>query len=233
MFILLPPSEGKSPRPGETAFRHAAPDLAPDTEGVLAHLRAMKPADRPRFYGLRDPVKAGEAHRRTMQALDAPGIAALERYTGVVYTHIDYAALTRKAAARKQLLVVSALFGLIPGDSPIPDYKLSMNPWLARYWKDINTSRLAGLTKGKPVLDLLSQSYRQAVDYPALITVDFRVQGGKKAAGHFGKAIKGRFVRWILENRINDAGDFDGFTEDGYRFDGQNFIQGKAGRNPV
>lgn len=233
MFILLPPSEGKSPRPGTSAFASATPGLAADTEGVLAHLRGMQPADLARFYGIRDSDKAEEAHQRTLHALEIPGIAALERYTGVVYAHIDYASLTHKVAARKQLLIVSALFGLIPGGAVIPDYKLSMNPWLARYWKDINTNRLQALAKGNPVLDLLSQSYRKAVNYPALITVDFRVQGGKKAAGHFGKAIKGRFVRWILENGIKDTDDFYGFTEDGYRFDGENFVQATAGRNPA
>ena len=231
MFILLPPSEGKSPLPGKSAFAPTSPALVADTEGVLAHLRGMKPADRARFYGIKDTGKVEEACLRTLHALDSPGIVALERYTGVVYAHIDYASLTHKAAARKHLLIVSALFGLVPGGALIPDYKLSMNPWLARYWKDINANRLQALAKGKPVLNLLSQSYRKAVDYPGLITVDFRVQGGKKAAGHFGKAIKGRFVRWILENGIKDAGDFDGFTEDGYRFDGENFVQGELGGN--
>ena len=52
-----------------------------------------------------------------------------------------------------------------------------------------------------------------------------RLGDGQKAAGHFGKAIKGRFVRWILENKVKKVRDFANFTEDGYRFDGENFVQ--------
>jgi hypothetical protein len=100
-----------------------------------------------------------------------------------------------------------------------------MTPRLVQHWRERNSRRLAALAKGKPVLNLLSQTYARAVDYPALITVDFRVAGGQKAAGHFGKAIKGRFVRWVLENSIKDPADFAVFTLDGYRFDGKNFVQ--------
>lgn len=225
MFVLLPPSEGKSPSAGTAPFGDALPSFKPDTDRLLKHLARLKSADRFKFYGLRDPEKTLAAHRLTGAALESPGMPALERYTGVVYTHLDYASLPKKADARKRLLVVSALFGLIPGGAPIPDYKLSMTPWLARYWKGINTGRLMELAGDTPVLDLLSQSYRKALDHPGLITVDFRTHGGKKAAGHFGKAIKGRFVRWVIANKIQQISDFDGFTEDGYRFDGRNFVQ--------
>jgi len=225
MFILLPPSEGKSPEPGNTLFSDVFPDFARDTAKAIRHIKKLKVSERAKFYGLGQPQKTKAAHSLTTAALDAPGIPALERYTGVVYDHIDFPGLRQKDAARKRVLVVSALFGLIPGGASIPDYKLSMNSWLARYWIQINAQRLKQRAEDKPVLDLLSQSYRKAVTYPGLVTVDFKVQGGKKAAGHFGKAIKGRFVRWLLENEIDQISDFRGFTEDGYRFDGQNFIQ--------
>lgn len=225
MYVLLPPSEGKSGEPGKTNFRAACPELVQDTLPVLEYLAALTPAARRKVYGVSTAEKAAAAHARNLEALDAPGIPAIRRYTGVVYGHIDYPTLRRKSVARKRLLVVSALFGLIDGDTPIPDYKLPINPWLARHWKPISHQRLAARAKGKPVLDLLSQSYNGALEYPLLITVDFRVQGGKKAAGHFGKAIKGRFVRWLLENDIKKVGDFEDFREDGYRFDGANFVQ--------
>lgn len=232
MFILLPPSEGKSPDPGPATFRTACPAWAGDTAAVLDHLKSLSPAARMKFYGARTAEKADAAHALNRQALDAPALPAVERYTGVVYTHLDYAGLRRKAAARKRLLIVSALFGVVQGGTPVPEYKLAVNPWLARYWKPINTARIEALAGGKPVLDLLSQSYRRALDYPNLVTIDFRVQGGKKAAGHFGKVIKGRFARWLLENNVQKVSDFGGFTEDGYRFDGVNFIQGGAGTGP-
>ena len=225
MYILLPPSEGKSSEPGSTSYTEACAAQVDDTLGVLRHLKRLKAGERMKFYGASTPEKTKAAHALNLSALEAPGLPAIERYTGVVYTHIEPGTLPRKAAAGKRLLIVSGLFGLIAGCTPIPEYKLPMNPWLAKYWRETNTARLATLAQDKPVLDLLSQTYRKAVDYPALVTVDFRVQGGKKPAGHFGKAIKGRFVRWLLENNVRNVKDFDGFTEDGYRFDGANFVQ--------
>ncbi len=225
MYFLLPPSEGKAPVVGDLPFSGPSPASVADTEALLKHLRKLKAGERATFYGLRDKEKTDAAHALNLDALIAPGLPALERYTGVVYTYLDYKSLRAKAAARKKLLIVSALFGLIPGGTSIPNYKLSMNPWLVRYWRGRNNERFAALAGKTPVVDLLSQSYRKALDAPGAVSVDFRVQGGKKAAGHFGKAIKGRFVRWAIENNVKSIADFHAFTEDGYRFDGQNFIQ--------
>ena len=57
------------------------------------------------------------------------------------------------------------------------------------------------------------------------ISVDFIfLKGGKKMpSGHQGKYIKGRFVRWLIENNILTPSDFINFKEDGYSFDGTNF----------
>jgi hypothetical protein len=225
VFVLLPPSEGKSDAAGTGTFGKAQPDEVADTEGVLRHLKRLKVAERLKFYGIKDADKCGAAHKRNLAALEAGTLPAIQRYTGVVYQHLDYDGLRQKAYARKHLLVVSALFGLIEGGTGIPDYKLSMNPWLARYWKEENTARLAALTRGKPVVNLLSQTYAKAIDTPDALNVDFRVQGGKKSAGHFGKAIKGRFVRWLVENKVKEPADFAGFTDDGYRWNGTDFIQ--------
>lgn len=225
MYILLPPSEGKSAAVGTKSFRALCPDRVSDVEPIIEYLRQLSPAQQRTLYGLKSDEKALEAHRQNLSALEAPCIKALARYTGVVYDHLDFGSLPSATAARKRILIVSALFGLVDGATPLPPYKLSMTPRLVQHWRERNSRRLAALAKGKPVLNLLSQTYARAVDYPALITVDFRVAGGQKAAGHFGKAIKGRFVRWVLENSIKDPSNFAEFTEDGYRFDGKNFVQ--------
>lgn len=225
MYVLLPPSEGKSSALGSASFRHGRPEFVRDVEGVLTYLASLSARERLALYGLKSEEKAREAHAWNLSALDTPAVPALERYTGVVYDHLDFGTLPNRAAARKRLLIVSALFGLIPGATPLPCYKLSMTPWLTRYWRPRNSARLEAIAQGKPVLNLLSQNYARALEYPSLITVDFRVGGGQKAAGHFGKAIKGRFVRWLLENNVKRVQDFGDFREEGYQFDGENFVQ--------
>lgn len=224
MFILLPPSEGKSPDAGTGVFRDLEPDLVRDAAPVFAQLRKLKAAGRARVYHVSNEAKARAAHAKNLGVLDAPALPALERYTGVVYQHLDYASLKTKRQAAKRIGIVSGLFGLIRGSSRIPDYKLPLNPWLTRYWKPINSSRLANIAQGKPVLNLLPQTHARTIDYPHLIRVDFKLQGGKKSAGHFGKAIKGRFVRFLIEKKVTRIEDFHAFREDGFEFDGQDFI---------
>ncbi|MEQ1843394.1 MAG: peroxide stress protein YaaA, partial [Verrucomicrobiales bacterium] len=150
MYILLPPSEGKSPVPGKRSFRALCPDLAPDVQRVIDMLAGLSVTEQRALYGLKSEDKAAEAHAQNLGALDAPCIPAIARYTGVVYHHLDFDTLSHKANARKRILIVSALFGLIDGGTPIPPYKLSMTPWLTKYWRSRNSHRLGAIAGGKP-----------------------------------------------------------------------------------
>jgi len=227
MHVLLPPSEGKSLDAGTGTLRTQAPELLADLGPVLEYLRRLKKKDLPKVYGVKDPAKAAAWHERTLRIEEAPCLPALQRYTGVVYSALDPASMKRRRQAGKEILIVSALFGLIPGEACIPAYKLPLNPWLARYWKAINGARLARLAKGRPVRSLLPQAHAKAVEYAPLVHVDFRIAGGRKAAGHGGKAVKGRFARFVVEQRVTRVEDFAEFREEGYRFDGENFVQGE------
>jgi cytoplasmic iron level regulating protein YaaA (DUF328/UPF0246 family) len=227
LLILLPPSEGKSAVPGTAAaLAESHPDLARDVAPVLKHLRRLPKDECAKWYGVSTAEKASAAHRLNLAVLLAPGLSALERYTGVVYTHLAPATLREPALAGRQLLIVSGMYGLIDGSLPIADYKLPLNPWLTKYWKPINSKRLAALAGGQPVLSLLPGAHAKALDYAPLVNVDFKLEGGKKSAGHFGKAIKGKFVRFLLETPVTRIEDIGEFREEGYRFDGRDFVQG-------
>ena len=58
-------------------------------------------------------------------------------------------------------------------------------------------------------------------------SVDFMVinKGKKTAAGHFGKAVKGKFIRYIAQNKIVSTDDFGGFEYEGFNWDGESFIK--------
>ena len=60
-----------------------------------------------------------------------------------------------------------------------------------------------------------------------VITVDFQItnKGKKSAAGHFGKAVKGEFIRYIAENNITDIEGFSGFEYEGFKWDGTSFVK--------
>lgn len=226
MLILLPPSEGKSPLPGEGVFRELHPEYADDAAPMLRQLRALKSPELGAYYGIKDAATAKIAHAANLHALDAPALPALQRYTGVVYQHIEYRTMKQKAEARNRILVVSAFFGVVRGGDALPLYKLSMTPALAKYWRPINAARLEALSQGRPILSLLPQAHAKAIAYQPLIELDFLLEGGRRSAGHFGKAIKGKFVRFLIEYKVSRPQDFRHFNEDGYRFNGENFVKG-------
>ena len=225
MIILLPPSEGKSDEVGQGSFTELHPNYTGDLKPVLKHLKSLKGDAVGKFIGVKDAQKAGAFHKGNLSILKNGSLPALERYTGVVYSHIEYSSLRAKKRAENQIQIVSGMFGLISGGTAIPEYKLPLNTWLRNYWLPINTERLASLNQKGPIISLLPQSYAKAVHSDETLHVDFKLGGGKKLAGHFGKAIKGKFVRFLIDNDIQSVKDFSEFSEDGFSFDGEHFIQ--------
>jgi len=144
----------------------------------------------------------------------------------VVYNGINYGALPDKSKEffKAHVRIVSALFGLLKADDLIPDYKLKIEKLdAAKYWQPIISNKL----KGHFIIDLLPQTHQKAVDYDNGLKIDFIVRKYGKAipAGHHGKLIKGKFVYWLCRHGLTDPKDFSGFNEDGFKFDGANFIK--------
>ena len=218
--ILIPPSEGKTLDGSGAPLKKAPPLSAP----MIERLRAYD-GDPGKLLGVKGKAleAAVDANARVLKS---PTLPAIERYSGVVYQGIDYASLN--AATRKwfdnHVRIVSALFGLVaPGDL-IPDYKLKIEKLdAAKYWKPLVAAEL----KKAYVIDLLPQAHKKAVAFEQGVSPDFIVikNGKRKPAGHHGKLIKGRFVRWLCENRVKNAEAFGDFAEDGFAWDGENFIK--------
>lgn len=227
LLILLPPSEGKSTLPGTgPTFAQSCPEFAADTEALVKRLRRLPKKAHAATYGVSTPEKAAAAHALNLVAPEAPGSPAIARYTGVVYDFLDYPTLSVAARTRADtsIFIVSALFGLIPATASIPNYKLPMSASLATQWRAINTQRLQNFAHGRTVISLLPGAHAKALAGEVL-PIDFRLEGGKKSAGHFGKAIKGRFVRFLIDGNVQSVEEFHRFREDDYRFDGSNFLK--------
>ena len=124
------------------------------------------------------------------------------------------------------IYIFSGLFGMTTPLTLIPDYKLKMNVLsLQHHWAPIITEALA---KEDIIFDLLPQVYRKAYN-PGnnVIQIEFKVEkkGKKTAAGHFGKAVKGRFIRYLAENKISNIKDFSGFEYDGFKLVDDHFVK--------
>lgn len=218
--ILIPPSEGKTPGgEGKPLRRVKAP-----VKEMIERLTTFE-GNWEKLLGVKGGAMAAaiEANRNLLRTATMP---AIQRYTGVVYQGIDYSSLENASQVffDRHVRIVSAIFGLVEPQRPIPDYKLKIEKLeAADYWHPLIARELSDCL----VIDLLPQAHKKAVSYKNGIEVEFFVEksGKKKSAGHFGKLIKGRFVRWLCENKVESKERFREFEEDGYGWNGEFFLK--------
>ncbi|MBN9611825.1 MAG: hypothetical protein BGO26_07940 [Actinobacteria bacterium 69-20] len=217
MLILLPPSETKAPGgrgPALDLETLLFPELRHTREALIsevARLSADLPAARAalRVTATKDDEIAANTQLRT-----APTIAALNRYTGVLYDALGAGAMSRaeRARAEARIVVISALFGAVRAADPIPAYRLSAGSTLPRlggiaaWWRPALTPWLRRLDA--PVLDLRSGAYAAFGRIPGAITVRVvteRPDGTRQVVSHFNKATKGRLARIVATSRAKVA----------------------------
>lgn len=221
LIILIPPSEGKQPGGNLPPLRV----FPPHVKTMATRLQEIKASEWEKLLGVKGKVLAQsvEANNSLLTSGTRP---AIERYCGVVYGGLDYPSLNKKEQGylQRHVRILSALFGLVSIDQPIPDYKLKIDKLGAdKYWRPLITD----LLKDAFVIDLLPKVHKKAVMYSRGVSPDFLFMksGTKKPAGHHGKRIKGRFIRFLAQNNIKDISAFPLFREDGFRYVDGNFIK--------
>ncbi|MFM7093492.1 MAG: YaaA family protein [Actinomycetota bacterium] len=212
--ILLPPSEGKAeggrPRtrwkPASGTFGQALGVQRGEVAGALAALGGGSAA----LLGV------GGKHLERAQAANrgvvgAPTLPAAERYTGVVWDHLDLAGMTaaQRDRALPRIIVPSGLMGATLAGDPVPDYRLKMGARLpgfggtmAKWWRETVSEAVNTYAAGCVVIDLLPAEHRGAYSPdPSVVAehvvVDMVTPTGK-AGGHDAKAAKGRLARHLL-----------------------------------
>lgn len=177
-LILLPPSESKyEPRRGK------AVDLATLSFPSLTSLRAR----------LLDE-----------QLRDAPAVAAGRLYTGVLYNALAIATLPARAA--RNIVIVSAQFGVLRPADKVPAYKREMD---AAYWRGGLSAPLDEAAAGRVVLDCRSATY-VAAWRPARDSAIERVHVGvveerdgiRRVVSHFAKKTRGEVARHVLSSDV-------------------------------
>jgi cytoplasmic iron level regulating protein YaaA (DUF328/UPF0246 family) len=212
VLVLLPPSETK-------ATGGDGPPLDLDSLGFSALTPVRRRLADALVRSSADPdvartvlgLSEGQADLVLANAAlrGAPTLPGIRRYTGVLYDAFSYATLPAAARARAdaQLVVASALFGLVRADDAIPAYRLSggsvlpgVGP-LPPVWRPVLGPVLAA--EG-PVLDLRSGAYAALAPLPDAITVRVLTEhpdGTRKVVSHSNKYYKGLLVRALVSSR--------------------------------
>lgn len=210
--ILLPPSEGKAdggdarkPWRGESGVFGDA--LGEFRTSVADCLRQAKGGDQ-KLLGVKGP-RLLHAQTQNRALIGSPTVPAWQRYTGVVWDHLDLASLpaAARATAIKRLFVPSGLAGIVRADDPLPDYRLKMGARLAplgllsTWWRDDLTDAFVSHVRKTPVIDLLPHEHKAAFEWehiPHVIHVDLVSKKGAVVGGHNAKAAKGLLARHLL-----------------------------------
>lgn len=205
MLILLPPSEGKT-APGSGAPADLAalshPELTAARERVLGALirtSGQKSTKRALDALGLSPGQAGELERNAVLR-ETPAAPAAQVYTGVLFERLDLPSLPEDAHA--DVLIASALWGVVRPDDRIPAYRLSISarlprlPGLASFWRP-------HLTKALPddglVVDLRSGGYAAAWKPASAAVVGVRAfTADGKVVTHSVKSVRGDVARALL-----------------------------------
>jgi hypothetical protein len=219
MIILIPPSEGKASGGNLPPKKK----IHPITKELLVAIATDNNPEK--LYGVKGN-KLEESIQANTTITTQQTLPAIQKYTGVVYDGFDYNSLSKseQTYAHKHIKIISALFGLVSLEEPIPNYKLKIDKLqAATLWKEHNSKQV----EKEFVIDLLPKAHRKAVAYTNGIAVEFVILKNNKRipAGHNGKFIKGRFLRWLVQNKITNKESFGTFTEDGFRWNGTEFVK--------
>ncbi len=193
MLVLLPPSEGKT---------------AP-VEGDPVDLDSLVFA-----------AALGERRAKLLDTVDpglrsAPAAPAAEVYSGVLYGHLGLPQLP--AAARRRVLIASALWGFVRPDDRIPAYSFSAKTRLkeigppAAWWREALAAAVPD-EAGTLIVDMRSAAYTAAWKPQRATLLAVRGfserDGERKAVTHMVKAIRGEVARALLlaKSVPDDAG---------------------------
>lgn len=216
MKILLPPSETKRSGGTGSPLRLDEWELTSlrvqrdEVVSALVALAADQDASR-RVLKLSERQLGEIAHNAALRTSQT--MAAVDRYTGVLFDALDAASLStvERRWLDAHVWIHSAPFGPVGALDAIPAYRLGaaasvpgLLP-LKRYWAASVTEAIA---ESAPdfVLDLRSEAYvalgpvPQAVSavYVRVVTDD---SGGTRALNHFNKKAKGELVRLLAQER--------------------------------
>lgn len=222
VLVLLPPSEGKAEggtkrwSPTSGRFGRSLGDQRRQVAAALgealdAALHDHDEAALAKLLGVNPGplLERAVATSRLVAEGRARALPAWQRYTGVVWQHLDPAGLDEEARAR--ILVPSALLGLVTANDPVPDHRLKFDKRLPfptapaptrldRFWRPHLTVQLRKQAPPRSTIlvDLLPDEHRAAFDTTGArspLATAIRVPS---TGGHDGKAAKGLLARALL-----------------------------------
>ena len=223
MFVLLPPSEGKAqgglPKTKWAPSQGVFGKTLGSTRRAITELLVAHDGGSAALLGV-SGKHLERAQAANSSLASSPTLVACERYTGVVWGHLDLPTLTtaQRTFASDHIVILSGLLGAVLGTDPTPEYKLKIGARLAvgnapvqtlsKLWREPVSTAINNLCEGHIVVDVLPQDHRgiflpNQAQLQGYISVDLVTKSNGKAGGHDAKAAKGLLVRHLFSTTKN------------------------------
>ncbi|ACV28566.1 Protein of uncharacterised function (DUF328) [Anaerococcus prevotii] len=166
--------------------------------------------------------------------LDNP---ALFSYDGLVFKQFSEEDFIDPDYLNEHVYIISALYGALKPYSGIRDYRLYFDNKmidLYDFWKDDIYKEV--FRDGELVINLASKEYSKTIrpylkEEDQFITIDFKDEknGKVRSIVAWTKQMRGKFLKEIISNKIEDPEEIKKIEIDGYIFDpylstGDNFV---------
>jgi uncharacterized protein len=240
MVILLSPAKKMQDKPVRSGIKNTLPDHLPTTEKLVKKLAGFSVAHLQELMDINFRIAQQNKKRFSNWSLpftrDNANIA-IHSFTGDVYVGLDAQKFSSRELdfAQAHLRILSGLYGILRPMDLIQPYRLEMGTKLTlgrhkdlySLWKkDVNRSLAELLAKQKEscLINLASNEYFGVVDSELLssriITISFKEWSNNQWNIFFVnlKRARGMMARFIIENRITNPSDIQGFDSGNYHF---------------
>ena len=227
MKIIISPA--KTVKEGQGQYG-SLPQLLASTEQIRKEVLKKDLYELMEMWGCSEKIAEVNQKRFAEMNLSENLMCAIERYTGMQYQNLDYSSLSdvQQEYIKDHVFIVDAFYGLLKPDDGIVTYRMDFHADLQieeaanlyAYWKDLPSS----LIKDDVLINLASDEYAKAIlpYYKGnVINIRFaRYKNGKLvSASTLAKKARGRFLRWMAQEGIENTEHLKLFACDGFVFE--------------
>ena len=219
----------------------ALPAFLPETERLLAVLRAMTPKELQALWKCNDSIAALNVERLAAMDLRRCLTPAVLSYEGIQYQYMAPGVFETEQYdfIQEHLRIVSGFYGLLRPFDGVTPYRLEMQAKLAvdgcrdlyQFWGDSLAAALA--KEADTIVDLASWEYGHCVarhlpvGVRRIICVFGELKGGKVVEkGTLCKMARGEMVRYMAEHRVEDPAELRNFDRLSYVFSPEHSDEG-------
>ena len=227
MKIIISPAKTMVEGEGEYA---SLPQCISHADQIRQYVCSLQIPQLMQMWGCSEKIAEANYKRFADMDLHAHLMCAIERYTGMQYQNLDYSSLSdaHQEYIKDHVFIVDAFYGLLKPDDGIVTYRMDFHADLQiedavnlyAYWKDVPAS----LIQDDVLINLASDEYAKAIlpYYKGkVINIRFaRYKNGKLvSASTLAKKARGRFLRWMAQEGIENTEHLKLFACDGFVFE--------------